>query len=75
MAKVYIAPHQDAFPIPLHSYSSGIGISFLSLLCHIHRIIGDISALPNPSPVDFEEPVALIIIKDGAVLFGVGYHG
>jgi hypothetical protein len=68
-------PHQDAVPIPLHSYSYGIGLSFLSLPCHVHRIIGDISALPKPSPIDVEEPVDLIIITYGAVLFGVGYHG
>jgi hypothetical protein len=68
-------PHQDTLPNPFHSYMSGIGLSFLSLLRHIQKTTGDIPSLPTPPPFDFEEPVNLIINTDSSVMFGVGYQG
>jgi hypothetical protein len=62
-------------PTHIHTYTSGIGLSFLALPRHIQRLTGDIPALPTPTPFDFDEPVDLIIATDGSVLFGVGYHG
>jgi hypothetical protein len=62
-------------PPHIHTYTSGIGLSFLALPRHIQRLTGDIPALPTPPPFDFDEPVDLIIATDGSVLFGVGYHG
>jgi hypothetical protein len=70
-SKIDIVPHQDTVPTPLHSYTSGIGLSFLALPHHIHRITGNI---PAP-PFELDEPVDLIIAIDGSVLFGVGCHG
>jgi hypothetical protein len=60
---------------PIHNYTSGIGLSFLTLPRHIQRLTGYIPALPAPAPFDFDEPVDLIIATDGSVLFGVGYRG
>jgi hypothetical protein len=62
-------------PTRIHTYTSGIGLSFLTLPRHIKRLTGDIPALPTPPPFDLDEPVDLIIATDGSVLFGVGYDG
>jgi hypothetical protein len=74
-AKVNIVPRQNGSSTPIHSYTSGIGLSFLALPRHIQRLTGDIPALPTPSPFDFDKPVDLIIATNGSVIFGVGYHG
>jgi hypothetical protein len=74
-AKFNIVTSQDAVPTALHSYTSGIGLSFLSLPWHIQRLTGDIPALSTPMLFDLDEPVDLIITTYGSVLFGVGYHG
>jgi hypothetical protein len=74
-AKVNIVHRQNAGSIPIHNYTTGIGISFLALPRHIQRLTGDIPALPTPAPFDVDEPVDLIIATNGSVLFGVGYHG
>jgi hypothetical protein len=58
-------------PTHIHTYTSGIGFSFLTLPRHIQRLTGNIPALPTPPPFDLDEPVDLIISK----LFGVGYYG
>jgi hypothetical protein len=73
-AKVYIVNIQDTVPTSLHNYISGIWLSFLSLPRHIQILTGDIPALPTPLSFDLDEPVDLIIVTDGSVLFGVGYH-
>jgi hypothetical protein len=65
-------------PTHIHTYTLGIGLSFLALPRHIQRLTGGTPALPTPStppPFDFDEPVDLIIATDGSVLFGVGYNG
>jgi hypothetical protein len=62
-------------PTHIHNYTSGIGLSFLTLPRHIQQLTGDIPALPTPPPFDFDEPVDLLIATDGSVLFGVGYRG
>jgi hypothetical protein len=62
-------------PTHIHTYTPGIGLSFLALPRHIQRLTGNIPALLTPTPFDFDEPVDLIITTDGSVLFGVGYHG
>jgi hypothetical protein len=62
-------------PTHIHTYTSGIGLSFIALPRHIQQLTGDITALPTPTPFDFDEPVDLIIATHGSVLFGVGYHG
>jgi hypothetical protein len=41
----------------------------------MHRLTGDIPALPTPAPFDFDEPVDLIIATYGSVIFEVVYHG
>jgi hypothetical protein len=71
--KVNIVCRSNGGPTHIHTYTSGIGLSFLALPRHIRRLTGDIPALP--SPFDFDEPVDLIVATDGSVLFGVGYHG
>jgi hypothetical protein len=64
-AKVDIVTSQDTVPTALRSYTSGIGLSFLSLLRHIQILTGDLRALPTPLPFDLDEPVDLIIATDG----------
>jgi hypothetical protein len=74
-AKVSVVPYQDRVSNSLNSYASGIGLSFLSLPHHIQQITGDIPSLPSPPPIDFDEPVYLIIATDGSLLFEVRYYG
>jgi hypothetical protein len=74
-AKVNIVIIQYIVPTPLHSYTSCIGLSLLSLPRHIQRLTCDIPTLPTSLSFDINEPVDLIIATDGSVLFGVGYHG
>jgi hypothetical protein len=74
-AKVNIVCRSNVGPTHIHNYTSGIGLSFLALPRHIHRLTGDITALPTPPPFDLDEPVDLIIATDVSVLFGVGYLG
>jgi hypothetical protein len=62
-------------PTHIHTYTSGIGLSFLALPRHIQQLTGDILALPTTTPFYFDEPVDLIIATDGSVLFWMGYHG
>jgi hypothetical protein len=59
----------------IHTYTWGIGLSFLALPIHIQRLTGDIPALPTPPPFDLDEPVDLIIVTHRLLLFGVVYHG
>jgi hypothetical protein len=73
-AKVDIVTSQDTVSTALHSYTSGVGLSFLYLPRHIQRLTGDIPALPTPLQFDLDEPRDLIIATDGSVLFGLGYH-
>jgi hypothetical protein len=73
-AKFNIVCRSKVGPTHTHNYTSGIGLSFLTLPRNIHRLTGDIPALPTP-PFDLDEPVDLIIATDGSVLFGVGNHG
>jgi hypothetical protein len=61
-------------PTHIHTYTAGIGLSFLALPRHIQRLTGEIPAITPPAPFDFDEPVDLIIATDGSALFGVGYH-
>jgi hypothetical protein len=74
-AKVNIVCRSNAGPTHIHTYTSGIGLSFLALPRHIQQLTGNIPALPTPPPFDFDKPVDLIIATDVSVLFGVGYHG
>jgi hypothetical protein len=74
-AKVKIFCRSNVGPTHVHTYTSGIGLSFLALPRHIQQLTGDILALPTPPPFDFDEQVDLIIATDGSVLFGVVYHG
>jgi hypothetical protein len=74
-AKVNTVTSQDTVPTPLHSYTSGIWISFLSLHRHIQRLAGDIPTLPTSLPFYFNEPVELSIATYGSVLSGVRYRG
>jgi hypothetical protein len=74
-AKVNIVCRTNEGPTHIHNYTSGIGLSFLALPRHIHRLTGAIPALPTPPPFDLDESVDLIIATDGSVIFGVGYHG
>jgi hypothetical protein len=74
-AKVNIVCRSNVVPTHIHTYTSGIGLSFLALPRHIQRLTGDIPALPAPPSFDFDEPVDLIIATNGSVLFGLGYHG
>jgi hypothetical protein len=74
-AKVNIIRRSNVGPTHIRNYTSGIGLSFLTLPRHIQRLTGDIPALPTPTPFDFDEPVDLIIATNGSVLFGVGNHG
>jgi hypothetical protein len=62
-------------PTHIHNYTSGIGLSFLTLPRHIQRLTGDIPALPTPPPFHLDEPVDLIIATNVSVICGVGYHG
>jgi hypothetical protein len=73
-AKVDILTSQDTVPTPLHSYTSGIGLSLMSLPWYIQRFAGDIPAIPTLMPFEFDEPVDMIIATDESVPFGVGYH-
>jgi hypothetical protein len=73
--KVNIVCRSNAGPTHIHTYTLGIGLSFLALPRHIQRLTGDIPALLTPPPFYFDEPIDLIIATDGSVLFGVGYHG
>jgi hypothetical protein len=74
-AKVDIVTNQETVPTAIHSYTSGIGISLLSLPLHIQRLAGDTTSLPTRLPFDLYEPVYLIISTYRPVLFGVVYHG
>jgi hypothetical protein len=56
-ATVDIVTSQDKVPTALHSYTLGIGLSFLSLPRRIQRLIGDLIALPTPLSFDLDEPV------------------
>jgi hypothetical protein len=73
-AKVNIVFRSNVGPTRIHTYTLGIGLSFLALPRHIQRLTGNIRALPTPTPFDFDEPVDLIIATNGSLLFGVGYH-
>jgi hypothetical protein len=75
VAKVNILCRTNEGPTHIHSYTSGMGLSFLTLPRHIKQLTGKIPALPTPPPFDLDKPVDLIIATDGSVLFGVGYHG
>jgi hypothetical protein len=59
--KVDIFTSHDTVSTALHSYTSGIGLSFLSLPRHIQRLVGNILSLPAPLPFDLDETVDLII--------------
>jgi hypothetical protein len=72
--KISIVHRPNMVPTHIHNDTSGIGLLFLALPRHIHRLTGDIPALPTPTPFDLDKPVDLIIATDGSVLFGVGYH-
>jgi hypothetical protein len=74
-AKVNIVRRLNMGLTHIHSYTSGICLSFLALPRHIQRLKGNTPALPTPIPFDFEELADLIIATDGSVIFGVGYHG
>jgi hypothetical protein len=73
--KFNIVCRSNVGPTHIHTYTLGIGLSFLALPRHIQRLTGDIPALPTPTPFDFDEPVDLIIDTDVSVLLGLGYHG
>jgi hypothetical protein len=74
-AKVNKVCRPNVGPTHIHTYTPGIGLSFLALPRHIQRFTGDIPALLTPTPFDFDEPVDLIIATDGPLLFVVAYHG
>jgi hypothetical protein len=63
-AKVNIVCRSNVVSTHIHSYTSGIGLSFLALPRHIQRLTGDIPALPTPPPSDLDELVDLIIATD-----------
>jgi hypothetical protein len=74
-AKVNIVCRSNVGPTHIHTFTSGIGLSFLALPRHIQRLTGDIPALQTTTPFDLDESVDLIIATNGSVLFGAGYHG
>jgi hypothetical protein len=61
-------------PPPLVQYTSNIGNCIKALPRHVQRLVGDIPAFRTPARWDPTTPVNIIIVADGSVTLGVGYH-
>jgi hypothetical protein len=55
-------------------YTSNIGCCIKALPWHVQRLVGDIPTLRTPTGWDPTTPVNIIIVTDGSVTLGIGYH-
>jgi hypothetical protein len=67
--------HNDEHTKNVHHYTPEIESAFFALPIHVQRLTGSIPTLHEPAGYQEDEPIGLIFITDGLVLFGVGYHG